>query len=456
MQIILEYQLQLYKKAKQPYNMASEGSREIEAARLRLAAAKTQVSTASKNMDLVTKMMDNAKDMSNAADKEYAEAQIMLAAAEKRWEVIDVDVDDPEPTDNDEGSNKRRKVSLSPQSNNSNNSTTNNTTSSNIANNARARSSDNINQVILEGVYYRSGSSKLNGMYTKIVGQMYNGAPVYTKRVGSGLVNYVIYRDSASIESNNWYISNWNGNISDLGDSDKHIYGSPNNADSMIPPTNGWVVLQYLYSPSPKLRLVSANNDTNSKGASNAIRSSAHDNARASTTPNNGNEVVVKCGLRELNGTYTRVVGDRLVSGSTVEYKRQGQWKGNTVDYVICLILSTRSWEMGFVKRDGKREMRPFYKSPNDANRMCPPENGWLATNPEYSSQQNLPLPTCQLITAPISMRSSLRHSQTLKKCGKCDTLKKRHSYLVVEWDKSDDSERVCKVCVKNHGLNNH
>jgi len=84
--------------------MTSEGSREIEAARLRLAAAKSQISTASKNMDLVTKMMDNAKDMSKAADEEYAEAQIMLAAAEKRWEVIDVDEDDPETTDNSKGS----------------------------------------------------------------------------------------------------------------------------------------------------------------------------------------------------------------------------------------------------------------------------------------------------------------------------------------------------------------
>jgi len=281
--------------------MTSEGSREIEAARLRLAAAKSQVSTASKNMNLVIKMMDNAKDMSNAADKEHAEAQIMLAAAEKRWEVIDVDVDDPEPTDNSKGSNKRRKVSLSPQSNN-----IIILLQTILLRQILPGSSDNINQVILEGIYFRSGSSKLNGTYTKIVGQMFNGAPVYTKRVGSGLViNYVIYRDSASMESNNWYISHWNGNISDIGDRDRAYYRSPNNADSMTPPTNGWVVLQYGYSLAPKLRIVSANNDTNSEGASNAIRSSAHDNARASTTtPNNGNEVVVKCGLRELNGTY--------------------------------------------------------------------------------------------------------------------------------------------------------
>jgi len=439
--------------------MASEGSREIEAARLRLAAAKSQVSTASKNMELVTKMMDNAKDMFNAADKEYADAQIMLAAAEKRWEVIDVDVDDPEPTDNSKGSNKRRKVSLSPQPNNNNNSTTNNPTSSNIANNARAGSSDNINQVILEGIYFRSGSSKLNGTYTKIAGQMYNGAPVYNRV--HGLVKYVIYRDSASIESNNWYISNCNGNISDIGDSDKHIYGSPNNADSMTPPTNGWVVLQYMYSRAPKLRIVSANNDTNSEGASNAIRSSAHDNARASTTPNNVNEIVVRCGIPYLNGTYTRVIGeDKVVSGSDVEYKRQGDWGETIVDYVICLFLCDNTWKMGLSLRNGENGIRSFYTSPNNTIGMQhPPENGWKATLPEYESQKYLPLPTClppsrlfarsSLPPPPQQTGTSMRGSQTeFKKCGKCGNPKKRHSYLIAEWDKVDDRVRVCQVCL--------
>lgn len=159
---------------------------------------------------------------------------------------------------------------------------------------------------------------------------------------------------------------------------------------------------------------------------------------------------------------HMRVVGDRLVSGSTVEYKRQGQWKGNTVDYVICLILSTRSWEMGFVKRDGKQNMGSFYRCSTGANGIIhPPEKGWKATLPDYNAQKYHPLPTC-LPPSRLFARSSLPHppqtgtSMTLtgfKKCGKCGTLKKKHSYLRVEWDKSDDRERVCKVCIKNHGL---
>lgn len=99
--------------------MASEGSREIEAARKRLAAATAQISVASKNKEAVKVMMENAKAMSAAAEKEGKEAEAMLKDAEKRWEVINIDLDsgDDESTQKNEGSNKRRKVSLSLQGN---------------------------------------------------------------------------------------------------------------------------------------------------------------------------------------------------------------------------------------------------------------------------------------------------------------------------------------------------
>ena len=93
--------------------MASEGSREIEAARKRLAAAKAQVSVASKNMAM-------AKTMLDTAEKEAKEAAAMLKDSEKRWEVIEIDNDDDNIQKN-EGSNKRRKVSLSPQGKNKSN-----------------------------------------------------------------------------------------------------------------------------------------------------------------------------------------------------------------------------------------------------------------------------------------------------------------------------------------------
>ena len=86
----------------------SEGGREVlEAARKRLATAKSQATAA-------TQMLVHAQSMSDTANKEVKEARTALEEVEKKYEVIDVDGDDLNPN---EGSNKRRKVSLSPQNN---------------------------------------------------------------------------------------------------------------------------------------------------------------------------------------------------------------------------------------------------------------------------------------------------------------------------------------------------
>ena len=72
--------------------MSSSGSREVlEAARKRLASAKSQVSAASQHMKAV---MTSAQTMCDAADKEYKEAKAALEEAEKKYEVIDIDADD--------------------------------------------------------------------------------------------------------------------------------------------------------------------------------------------------------------------------------------------------------------------------------------------------------------------------------------------------------------------------
>ena len=103
--------------------MSSEGSREIEAAKKRLAAAKAQVSgvsdmtkkadammeIAKKNMKAAKSMKQQADLMTVAANKEVEDAQKILADAEKRWDVIEID-QEPDITVH-EGGNKRRKVS---------------------------------------------------------------------------------------------------------------------------------------------------------------------------------------------------------------------------------------------------------------------------------------------------------------------------------------------------------
>ena len=143
--------------------MASEGSREIEAARKRLAAAKAQVSVASKNMAM-------AKTMLDTAEKEAKEAAAMLKDSEKRWEVIEIDNDDDNIQKN-EGSNKRRKVSLSPQGNNNSNDPVGNNnrigrTGKNIRIATISFTSNNITRVAVKGC----GISEMNGTYTRVVG----------------------------------------------------------------------------------------------------------------------------------------------------------------------------------------------------------------------------------------------------------------------------------------------
>ena len=108
----------------------SEGSSEIEGARKRLAAAKTQSSLASQNIKNFLAqqkiMMDSLKASSDAAVKEVEEAQTALTNAEKKWEVIDIDQETT--SQNNEPNEKRRKISLSPQGN-TNSSTASSSTS---------------------------------------------------------------------------------------------------------------------------------------------------------------------------------------------------------------------------------------------------------------------------------------------------------------------------------------
>lgn len=191
------------------------------------------------------------------------------------------------------------------------------------------------------------------------------------------------------------------------------------------------------------------NNVRAESSTSNTISSNA-------TTPNNGDEIVVTCGIPELNGTYLRVVGNsnRVVNESTIEFTKEGLWKGSTVDYLICLILERDQWEIGLSKRDGKREMRPFYKSQNGTIGLYPPENGWKATSPDYDDIE--PMLTCRAPSLEPSAQPSAQPSSSvlqLKKCGKCGKPKKKHSYIINEWNKSEDEEvRVCRVCSKKPG----
>ena len=110
--------------------MASEGAREIEAAKRLLAAAKLQVKSLEegrnnaaetvraqqKSLDVAKKCFMAAQSQLSRSQQEVKDAERFLAESEKRWEVISIDIADDDASTNN--NNKRRKVSVSPQTKN--------------------------------------------------------------------------------------------------------------------------------------------------------------------------------------------------------------------------------------------------------------------------------------------------------------------------------------------------
>ena len=108
--------------------MASEGSREIEAAKRRLAAAKLQASSANQmvqsarsTLESLQKSIQAAKKNLHVAEtqveqtrKEVEAAEKYVAESEKRWEVIDINDEDDDNDDDPDENNlaKRRKCEL--------------------------------------------------------------------------------------------------------------------------------------------------------------------------------------------------------------------------------------------------------------------------------------------------------------------------------------------------------
>jgi len=283
-----------------------------------------------------------------------------------------------------------------------------NATSSTAA--RQSTSVNNVNQVIVEGC----GLSVLNGIYTKAVRQTFDGAPVPLLFAGAPVYRkgvYVIYRDSMSMGPCNWFIGGCDGFFSKIG---KHnpYYRSPNNADSMTPPTNGWEVHGFGASPAPKIQLVTANNDANSEGAkkvsgsigsfSTAGPSPSDQSSRAtstaarqSTSVNNVNQVIVEgCGMSYFNGTYTKVIGQ--TSDGAPVYS-QGRM---CVIYRDSMSMEPNSWYIsnwnGNISDISDSE-KAYYGSPNNADSMTPPTNGWVVLLNGYGLN---PAPNLQLATA--------------------------------------------------------
>mmetsp|Transcript_34747 Transcript_34747/g.74008 ORF Transcript_34747/g.74008 Transcript_34747/m.74008 type:complete len:232 (+) Transcript_34747:3-698(+) len=221
------------------------GSREIEAANQRLAAAKAwaasaaqQMNAATKGVDVANAMLDRAKKNAETAQKnaeaaestkenaqsqlenskeKVKEAEEFLKEAERRWEVIDIDADDAEYQEN--GRRKKPKVGAK--------------------------------MISVEG----GGSSEVNGTYRRSE-ELYDGAHVYCKRGR--------WRRKA-VEFQIWFerhdegkLGSWVIGCIDEDDNPSAFYMAADFDGATLPPNNGWEICPNgegdAKEPAPRLK----------------------------------------------------------------------------------------------------------------------------------------------------------------------------------------------------------
>ena len=128
-----------------------------------------------------------------------SDAQTFLAEAEKRWEVISIDIDDDAPKSNNDGSNKNKKRKYdhtNDQINNVIEQSPTTTRSVVTVHNIDSNRPDNVSEIIIQNC----GTSSVNGTYTRDTDRY--GTISFTKRGGT----YAMYQND-----NFWYISYWLG-----------------------------------------------------------------------------------------------------------------------------------------------------------------------------------------------------------------------------------------------------
>jgi len=180
-------------------------------------------------------------------------------------------------------------------------------------------SSIHVDQVVVKGC----AASGISGIYKQENGSLYEGAPLFTRQVGS--TTFAIYR----VPSNQryWYIGRWNRSTNSEFPSSRlfksNLYNYRRDG-RLIPPEDGWASCSKQRSSQqvPKCHFLSK-----------AAASSAADTAV--------NELIVSgCGLPMANGTYkrtnqrcnglpkyTKTAGQITFTISSVFNDKYQQWK---------------------------------------------------------------------------------------------------------------------------------
>ena len=310
---------------------------------------------AKKNRDDLQSQLQNTK-------KEVEDAEKFLAEAEARWEVIDVDAEEGLSTQN----SKKRKVSLSPQSNNNNVGTTSQPSNSQtfICINA-----SHITEIIVSG----AGEPVANGTY-KLHGLPLNGCPCFTKDCRK----YMIYYDG---ESESWAIAI-------CGNKVLYCARRVQNNKEMLPLT-GWYSVYGSASPAPKLLVRQVSNATQSTAVASVNNQAAglinnSEQVSSIASLDGIDKVVVEgCGMDVVNGAYMRVEG---VTHNAAPVFIQ---PGYSTDWAIFR-GRRRYWCIGRWNRFGSSPGTLYYESPSSIT-----GNGWVT-----SDRGATPAPTCRLVSA--------------------------------------------------------
>jgi len=385
----------------------TEGRREIEAVKQRLASAKSHASfvsttfvtakaaeekaqvsvmTAKANVDKAKSALDSARKMADTtvsnlktskktredvqsqlqrSNKEVEDAEKFLADAEKRWEVIDVDESDTQQKTSSK--NKKRKVSTSPQGNNNAASAGQQnaaaavdlTNDNNIAEAEAVASLEGINKIIVQGL--DRYLSYMNGSYNRTP-VMYNGAQLYIQHLNG--TDLAIYRRSFGTTGSSfcWAIGYWHGYVpsgSSVGYPGRVYYTSLNKITG-----NDWVGSDRGES-SLTCRLIS--------DASIANRL-----ANIIAQLNSTNEIVIANKNKKddkINGTYKRS-GTR---GGLPSFARRGSYRGKSEKFVLYhdKLHSQGSCQSSWIIGIPSVPRRLYQSKMLDEEMTLPPKSGW-------------------------------------------------------------------------------
>mmetsp|Transcript_27864 Transcript_27864/g.50400 ORF Transcript_27864/g.50400 Transcript_27864/m.50400 type:complete len:378 (+) Transcript_27864:96-1229(+) len=363
-----------------------EGRREIEAAKLRLAAATKQMSSATHIMEAARKLMETAR-------KEVEDAESFLKETEDRLEVIDVDV-----VADSQGSKKRRKLSMSsegsdrvPVDNNNNNSVDviGNTATSIIRqstgiNNSAARQNTTVQKTPShqgrEGVQDEASAAVIGTTATS------------TTRQSNSSDNNIARQNTTAQTSSSWgwegvqgkarekHVAEFEAAVNKHRDEtfqllrESAMKGESSISTEKMAATR---TKNIFLMRAANLMVCQFGGMELCEAKLTTLLSNAENEVLTLYVPEMS-IVVSGCGILEANGKYKKSF-TKLKNGVPM-YRKEGKWNEKTVSFVMyrkARVCGSKCWLMSVAGTGSPTQI--LYKAPNDTNSWRPPSDGWVA-----------------------------------------------------------------------------